>query len=304
MIDCGEGTQHQIKCSQLKSSKLHSIFITHLHGDHCYGIFGLLHMLKAGNRTNPLHVYGPIGIQSLITNALYASGGWNGFEIIIHELGVHGTKYEQDTILNYCTTSETKPPSTSPSQSYHQTSFQVILNPQNKCQFRYKPNQIISLGEIDFGISAFACPITHRVETFGYVFIEKDKEGILNAAKATALGAKGPQMGMLKRGIDVTLKNGTTIYSKDVVGDNIRGKKIAVMQDCSYIDSAFEIAKDCDVLIHECTYDQSHYDNAITFGHSTASMAATHALNLKAKFCCSHNFPGFFFFLHITQKIY
>src|SRR5690606_26125198 len=76
MIDCGEGTQHQIKLSLLKTSKIHSIYITHLHGDHSYGIFGLLHSIKITNRNYPLNIYGPIGIKSYIINGLSNSGGW------------------------------------------------------------------------------------------------------------------------------------------------------------------------------------------------------------------------------------
>ena len=42
MVDCGEATQHQLKLSTLKIGKLKNIFITHLHGDHCYGLFGFI----------------------------------------------------------------------------------------------------------------------------------------------------------------------------------------------------------------------------------------------------------------------
>jgi len=59
MIDCGEGTQIQLRRSKLCFNNLHHIFITHLHGDHCFGLIGLISSLGLLGRTQPLHVYAP-----------------------------------------------------------------------------------------------------------------------------------------------------------------------------------------------------------------------------------------------------
>ncbi|KAF4702461.1 Zinc phosphodiesterase ELAC protein 1, partial [Perkinsus olseni] len=86
LVDCGEGTQHQLMLSKIKLTKIDDIFITHLHGDHCYGIFGLLHSCCMGERTEPITVYGPKGIKTMIETVFALSGGWNGYDLRIVEL--------------------------------------------------------------------------------------------------------------------------------------------------------------------------------------------------------------------------
>lgn len=56
MIDCGEGTQIQLRKSRLKFSRLNHIFISHLHGDHCFGLIGLISTFAMTNRTADLHI--------------------------------------------------------------------------------------------------------------------------------------------------------------------------------------------------------------------------------------------------------
>ena len=59
LFDCGEGTRHQILKSPLKLSKLEKVFITHMHGDHVFGLPGLLSSRGAQGVTSPLTIYGP-----------------------------------------------------------------------------------------------------------------------------------------------------------------------------------------------------------------------------------------------------
>ncbi|UFH58115.1 ribonuclease Z [Sulfurovum mangrovi] len=66
LFDCGEGTQHQLLRSRLSVGKLSTIFITHMHGDHYYGLPGLLSSKKLDKAFNPLTIYGPIGIRQFI----------------------------------------------------------------------------------------------------------------------------------------------------------------------------------------------------------------------------------------------
>ncbi|AKF24804.1 ribonuclease Z [Sulfurovum lithotrophicum] len=66
LFDCGEATQHQIMRSSLRVGKLGTIFITHLHGDHYYGLLGLLSSKKLDKAFNPLTIYGPKGIRTFI----------------------------------------------------------------------------------------------------------------------------------------------------------------------------------------------------------------------------------------------
>ncbi|MDM5271577.1 MBL fold metallo-hydrolase [Sulfurovum sp. zt1-1] len=66
LFDCGEGTQHQLLHSRLSVGKLSTIFITHMHGDHYYGLPGLLSSKKLDKALNPLSIYGPKGIRKFI----------------------------------------------------------------------------------------------------------------------------------------------------------------------------------------------------------------------------------------------
>ncbi|MGB8374070.1 MAG: ribonuclease Z, partial [Salegentibacter sp.] len=83
---CGEGTQVQLRRSKVKFSKIEHIFISHLHGDHCYGLVGLISTFRLLNRTQDLHVYGPKGIKEIITLQLKLSNSWTNYSLYFHEL--------------------------------------------------------------------------------------------------------------------------------------------------------------------------------------------------------------------------
>lgn len=63
LVDCGEGTQHQLLHTSLSLNSLNGICITHVHGDHCYGLPGLLASAGMGGRKSPLTIVAPIGVK-------------------------------------------------------------------------------------------------------------------------------------------------------------------------------------------------------------------------------------------------
>ena len=65
MVDCGEGAQMQFRCSHIHFSKLNAIFISHMHGDHCFGLMGLLSTLGMLGRTSKLRIYAPKDYEPL-----------------------------------------------------------------------------------------------------------------------------------------------------------------------------------------------------------------------------------------------
>lgn len=85
LFDCGEATQHQIMRSRLSSGKLETIFITHLHGDHYFGLPGLLSSKKLDTAFRPLTIYGPKGIKSFIECVLDVSFENLGYTLKIIE---------------------------------------------------------------------------------------------------------------------------------------------------------------------------------------------------------------------------
>lgn len=86
LIDCGEGTQVELRRNKVKFSKIEHIFISHLHGDHCYGLVGLISTFRLLNREKDLHVYGPKGIKEIITLQLKLSNSWTNYHLHFHEL--------------------------------------------------------------------------------------------------------------------------------------------------------------------------------------------------------------------------
>ena len=73
LFDCGEGTQHQIMKSNIKSSHIKKIFITHMHGDHIYGLPGLLATLGLSGNSDGIEIYGPSELKSFVISALKSS---------------------------------------------------------------------------------------------------------------------------------------------------------------------------------------------------------------------------------------
>lgn len=86
LIDCGEGTQVQLRRYKVKFSKVKHIFISHLHGDHVFGLIGLISTFRLLNRDVELHVYGPKGIKEFIVTQLRLSESYGGYPIKFHEL--------------------------------------------------------------------------------------------------------------------------------------------------------------------------------------------------------------------------
>jgi ribonuclease Z len=86
LIDCGEGTQVQLRKNKLKFSKINHIFISHLHGDHFYGLVGLISTFMLLNRQTDLHVYGPKGIKEIVLLQLRYSNSFTGYNLYFHEL--------------------------------------------------------------------------------------------------------------------------------------------------------------------------------------------------------------------------
>ena len=86
LIDCGEGTQVQLRKYKVKFSRINHIFISHLHGDHFFGLPGLVSTFRLLGREKPLHIYGPKGIKEAITLFLKLGDSWTNYALIFHEL--------------------------------------------------------------------------------------------------------------------------------------------------------------------------------------------------------------------------
>ena len=92
LIDCGEGTQMQMRRYGIHFMKLRNIFISHLHGDHCFGLMGLISTLGLLGRTSSLHLYAPIAFESSFHEQMRLFCDNLSYEVIFHP--VDTTKYQ------------------------------------------------------------------------------------------------------------------------------------------------------------------------------------------------------------------
>ncbi|MBE0668559.1 MAG: MBL fold metallo-hydrolase, partial [Bacteroidales bacterium] len=92
LIDCGEGTQMQMRRYRLRFGKINHIFITHLHGDHLFGLYPLISSLNLMGRNLPLHIFAPAPFEELAARHLDDFDITLGYELVIHTLTVSTPK--------------------------------------------------------------------------------------------------------------------------------------------------------------------------------------------------------------------
>lgn len=100
LIDCGEGTQVQLRKAKVSFVHIKHIFISHLHGDHFYGLPGLVSSFRLLGREAPLHIYGPKGIKEALTLLLKLANSWTNYPLHFHELesDVSECVFEDDSV--------------------------------------------------------------------------------------------------------------------------------------------------------------------------------------------------------------
>jgi ribonuclease Z len=86
LIDCGEGTQMQLSRYKIRKGKLNHIFISHLHGDHYFGLIGLISSMALLNREQPLHLFAPPGLEEIISLQLKVASTTLPYELVFHPL--------------------------------------------------------------------------------------------------------------------------------------------------------------------------------------------------------------------------
>ena len=234
LFDCGEGTQHQLMKSNIKSSQIKKIFITHMHGDHIYGLPGLLATLSLSGNSNGIEIYGPSELKNFVTSALQSS---------------------------YC-----------------KLSFPLSFK---KVEDFATPNKI--LFENDKLIVNCAC-LKHRLPAFGYRVSEKDKPGVFDIKKAEDSNIPpGPVYSELQAGKTVKLKDGRSFNGQDFCGPLRKGESFVYCTDTVFSESAINLSKNADLLVHESTFSKEDEKMAYEKLHSTTIMAAKTALLANAK---------------------
>lgn len=229
LFDCGEGTQHQLLRTAFHPGKIERIFISHLHGDHLFGLPGLICSRSMAGNIQPLTIYGPQGLKEYVETSLRLSGSWTDFPLEIVE---------------------------------------------------------IRAGNIlDDGLrQVTAYPLDHPVECYGFRVEEHDKPGALDAKRLIEAGVPfGPLFQRLKAGESITLADGRTVNGADFLAPATPGKKIAIFGDTAPCESALEMARDVDLMVHEATLEAAMAVKANSRGHSSSEQTAQLAQSANVK---------------------
>ena len=172
-------------------------------------------------------------------------------------------------------------------------------------------NQILSEGVVcdEEEYQVIATKSNHAVESYAYAFVEKPRPGKFYPKQALALGvAAGELWSKLQRGEEITLSDGKVVKPKDVMGPMRAGRKIVYTGDTKPFEAFAKFAAGADLVIHDCTFDDSLTEKAGVDGHSTPSQAAEQAKAANAKqLVLSHisaRYPNAGLLLEQAKKIF
>lgn len=96
LFDCGEGSQHRIAQTSLRLQRLRRIFISHLNGDHCFGLFGLLASRAMDGAETPVTVIGPTGLEDMVRTVLSRSATYLSYPLEVIEVAETGGRVQED----------------------------------------------------------------------------------------------------------------------------------------------------------------------------------------------------------------
>jgi ribonuclease Z len=231
LIDCGEGTQQQLIRFGFKASKIDYVFISHLHGDHYFGLIGLLSSLHLNGRVKPLRIFAPAALEEILALQFKHSE-----TVIRYPIEFTATEAIEPALIfeNTDLTVET-----------------VVLN--------------------------------HRIPCTGFKFKQKKRLRRLLVDKLEAENIPLEYYPLLKRGVDLTLPDGSALLNADYTTDPDEPKQYCYCSDTLMDERYFDSIRGCDTLYHEATFLHEMLDRANQTHHTTALQAAQVAQITGAK---------------------
>ena len=220
LVDCGEGTQIQMIKYKVRRGKISHIFISHLHGDHYFGLVGLINSFNLLSHTQELHVYAPAPLQQIIEMQLKVADSTLCYPLHFHTLTSAGILVDSEKIRISC--------------------------------FR----------------------VNHRIETYGFLFEEKEGKRKLLIDKVRKLQIPVSFYSSLQNGLDYITPKGETILNETVTAAPEKGKKYAFCADTKYDESILQYISGADMIYHETTYLDNMREKAELRFHSTTKQAA------------------------------
>ena len=214
LIDCGEGTQQQLLHTKLSLHQLEAICITHVHGDHCYGLPGLLASVAMSGRREPLMIIAPKAIATLlevitVTTELY-------FPFVINFMAIENLLSQPDI----------------------KNKGQVFISLDNQHQL------VIDIHSLSHRVASYGFGLT---QTISRRTLNTDKLTVAGLPASVLWGR-------LQQGEDVITENGLKLYSADYVDNEVQRTRVVVAGDNDTPEYLSAAVVDTDLLVHEATY--------------------------------------------------
>ena len=243
LVDCGEGTQRQFRKSKLNPCKVTRILITHRHGDHVFGLPGLISTFDLSGYNRTLYIYGPRGIKKFLDEFLALKYVKRNFQIKIEEVG--GT------------------------QGCTPNNIQKNIVTRGRKFFEAK----------DFYLEAES--MEHGIPTNAYAFVKKGQRRIDRAKLKKSKLPSGPLLKKLKEGKDISYE-GKKYLAKNLTYSE-PDRKVSFVIDTGMNKRIIPFVKDSELLVCESSYDEKLLKKADEHLHLTAKQAGEIAKKSKSK---------------------
>lgn len=254
LLDCGEGTQLQFAKYKIKASHLTHICISHLHGDHWFGLVGLLCSLNMDGRTEALHLFAPAAALEILTLQLKYSHTILHFPVTFHAL---------ESFFSLENSSKNPNPSS------------------NKSSNKSTENLQISVIWEDESLQLSAFLMQHSLPCWGFCLEEKIRKRKIIKGKLPP-NLPFELINDLKEGKNVVFNEQYLSYEVYTMAA-AAPKKYVFCSDTAYCEALAPLIADADLLYHEATYLHDLVAQAAARMHSTAAQAATMAVQARAK---------------------
>lgn len=322
LFDAGEGTQRQFQHSQYRPSMVTKIFISHMHGDHVFGLPGLLCSLglaQTDNKYNTgIDIYGPEGLREFLYTAVLST-----FSTVVPRFRVHELK----GIPCRSRAPERERPRRKLLRSDIVQSFLRAEDIDRSMDLYPDSSGIYSLVSPDDSkldgqnmtasnaLSVRAAPMDHTIPCVGFVVVERDRQGTLHPERVAHIIQQNSNKlkehfniadpryvyKLVKKmlpGESLTFPDGSVVNASDVMDPPRRGRKVVIMGDTCSGEFIRDIAMDADVLVHEATNawiqgvtdlegkyatPQELERELISRGHSSPKMAGKFAASIRAR---------------------
>ncbi|RUO96549.1 beta-lactamase-like protein [Jimgerdemannia flammicorona] len=291
LFDAGEASQHQLQRSQLRMGKIEKVFVTHMHGDHCFGLPPLLCTMTNSNPSAsneapkpPIEIFGPSTLRRWLRSTLKLTRSTLGRQYTVHELLLPTDPIDSGD-------------PTDPDNPLHHNEIlgrNILIDTANNAW------SVLTTDKW----SVIAAPIVHSIPSLGYVLTEHPIPGKIDIVTIQPLLARNKDALLREQGVKNpmallrTVQSGKDLHLPDgtvVLAPKPRpGRRIVILGDTSDPSLIAPHARDADLVVHEATNAKTFLDppeltyeeaerNAISHGHSTPQMAGRWARGVNAR---------------------